>query len=320
MARPITPWTQACWAWLSVVKWRERQLISTFQFCGLQDRIVQVDSHTSMAFWCEPQEQEAIQKPALLLIHGFGGSSTWQWEKQVKPLHKCFRLFLPDLVFFGKSSTKSHLRSETFQAEMIALAMEAMGVSTYYVVGISYGGFVAFRLAHMFPDRVEKVVIVSSPMCITPRDVQELLERAHVDNASDLFLPQSPAILRTLLQLSFLKSFPFLPTFVCNDVIQNLYAENREERKELLESLQIGRQDGPQVLPILPQKVLIVWGDKDGIFPLELGYRLKEHLKENAEVAVIKNAAHAVQLENPPEFNHLILGFFLEGAGTGTSY
>ncbi|KAI5061777.1 hypothetical protein GOP47_0024282 [Adiantum capillus-veneris] len=146
----------------------------------------------------------------------------------------------------------SHHRSETFQAQMIAFAMEAMGVNTYSVVGISYGGFVAFRLAHMFHGKVEKVVIVSSGICMTPRDVQGLLDRAHVDSASDLFLPQSPAVLRALMQLSFLKPFPFLPTFVCNDVIQKLYAENREERKELLNSLQIGRQD-QEPLPILPQ-------------------------------------------------------------------
>lgn len=297
---------------MSVVQWRDKQQQYAFRSCGLRQKSLQVDPQTTIACWCEAaQEQEQEQeKPALLLIHGFGGSSTWQWSKQLKPLRKHFRLFLPDLLFFGKSTTTSHHRSEIFQAQMIALAMEAMGVCKYSVVGVSYGGFVAFWLAHLFPHRIQKVVITSSAICITPSDIEELLGRAHIDGVSDLFLPLSPAALRTLIRLSFLNSFPFWPSFILQDVIQYLYVENRKEREELLDSFLVWRQR-EESLPTLSQKVLIIWGDHDGIFPLELAHRLKEHLKDTAELAIVKNTSHAVQLDNPHEFNRLVQSFLL---------
>eukprot|EP00250_Pteridium_aquilinum_P005655 c15720_g1_i1 orf=305-1057(-) len=243
----------SCMGFMSVVRWRDRHQIHTFRSCGLEQRTLQVDPETTIACWCTPPEaQDQESKPALLLIHGFGGSSTWQWNKQVKPLYKDFRLFLPDLIFFGKSSTVSHHRSEIFQAQMIAMAMEAMGVHKYSVVGVSYGGFVAFRLAHLFPERVEKVVFACSGICITPKDIEDLLSRAQVDHVCELLLPSSPAALRKLMRLSILKPATFLPSFILQDVIQNLYAENREERGELLDGVILGRQN-EEPLPTLSQ-------------------------------------------------------------------
>ncbi|KAF8019771.1 hypothetical protein BT93_G0457 [Corymbia citriodora subsp. variegata] len=50
------------------------------------------------------------------------------------------------------------------------------------------------------------------------------------------------------------------------------------------------------------QPTLLVWGELDQIFPLELGHRLKRHIGDSAELVVIKNAGHAVNLEKPKEF------------------
>lgn len=295
----------------SLVRWRDKQLDGFFRSCGLRQRSLQIDPETTIACWWNPSEAEAKQgKPALVLIQGFATSSTWQWSQQVKPLQKQFRIFFPDLVFFGKSATASRHRSEIFQAQMVARAMEAMEVSTYSVVGTSYGGFVAFRIAQLFPERVEKVVIANSGVCMTPQDIQELLLRAHLDAVSDLLLPRTPAALRTFLALSIVKAPTFLPSFIFHDMIQYFYIENREERVELLDGLLIGRED-TEPLPTLSQKVLIIWGDHDGIFPLELAHRLKEHLKENAELVIFNNTAHCVQMENPKEFNRLVQSFLL---------
>lgn len=290
---------------------RDKQLTYKFRKCGLQQHVLQVDDHTSIACWCEPSQAQDKQKPALLLIHGYGTSSTWQWDEQVKPLLRNFRLFLPDLVFFGKSSTDSPHRSEVFQAQMVAMAVEALGVSRYSVVGLSYGGFVAFRLAHLYPDKVDKVVLLSSGVCMNPKDSEGLLERGQVNVVSDLMLPRSPAAVRKLLRLSMHRAPTCVPSFIFQDAIQFFNTENVKERLELLDDLLIGKED-QEPLPTLPQKVLIIWGEHDGIFPLAMGHRLKEHLKDTAELAIVKNAAHAIQVEKPKEFRRLVRGFLLD--------
>lgn len=129
-----------------------------------------------------------------------------------------FDVYVPDLLFFGESTTKSSERSEIFQAKAIGKLMEKVGVNKYSVVGTSYGGFVAYRLAEMSPERVEKVVIASSGVNMKPCDNVELLKRANLEKIEELMLPESPRQLRTLMRLA-LSSRVYLPDFFLNDFI-----------------------------------------------------------------------------------------------------
>lgn len=58
--------------------------------------------------------------------------------------------------------------------------------------------------------------------------------------------------------------------------------------------------------------VLLVWGDRDTVFPLEeYGTSLKETLPQ-ARLVVLKQAGHGAYLDRPNEFNELLLGFIAE--------
>ncbi|VAH27877.1 unnamed protein product [Triticum turgidum subsp. durum] len=55
----------------------------------------------------------------LVLLHGFGASATWQWYPYLRPLIAAgFDPIVPDLVFFGNSSTRLPDRSDTFQVRL----------------------------------------------------------------------------------------------------------------------------------------------------------------------------------------------------------
>lgn len=84
------------------------------------------------------------------------------------------------------------------------------------------------------------------------------------------------------------------------------------EKTELLYALISGRQ--LSTLPKLSQKTLIVWGEQDKVFPMELAHRLKRHLEGNSRLVVINNAGHAVNLEKPQEVCKSIIEFFQEPA------
>lgn len=297
----------------SIAYVRDKWLEYSFCSYGLQHLSFRVDPHTTIACWCKPSEVETQaerDKPAVVLIHGFATSGLWQWTHQVKRLQKNFRIFVPDLIFFGDSTTDADSRSEIFQAEMIAKVMESMKINSYSVVGTSYGGFVAFRLAHLFPKRVDKVVIANSGVCMTPEDHQQLLGRAKVEKVAELLLPQTPAAFRTLLRLSVNDYTTYLPAFVLQSIIQYFYINNRDAREELLQGIVLGTENaGP--LPTLTQKVLLIWGELDGIFPLPLAYRLQQHLGEKTELVIIKRFAHCIQMENPGKFNSHVESFLL---------
>ncbi|GLJ12036.1 hypothetical protein SUGI_0182560 [Cryptomeria japonica] len=292
----------------SLVAYRNKSLQKGFLSAGLEPKVLDIDHETTMHCWC-PKKQET-HKPNLVLIHGFGTNAMWQWHPQVQPLGKSFNVYVPDLVFFGDSTTRGSGRSEVFQAESIMKLMKNLGVTKFSVMGTSYGGFVAYNLGCMYPEAVEKLVIASSGVCNNAKDNEELLQRARLQKVSELLLPQSADNLRILMKLSLYKPPSLVPNFLLNDYIKNLYVKNRAEKEELLKGLILGSELAPP-LPVLEKDILIAWGEHDQIFPLNKAFELKKHLGDHAELVVMKNASHIPHIENPQEFNKIVENFLL---------
>ncbi|KAH6790815.1 alpha/beta-Hydrolases superfamily protein [Perilla frutescens var. frutescens] len=272
---------------------------------GLSSQSVEIDDGTStIRFW---GPASATSKPPLVLIHGFGPHGVWQWRPQISFFSREFSVYVPDLLFFGRSFTDSSDRSEVFQAASIGKLMEKLGISRYSVVGTSYGGFVAYRMAEMWPERVEKVVIASSGVNMRRNEHAELLKRAKVEKIEDLMLPNAASQLRKLLGLSVFRRL-YMPDFFLNDLIDKLYCENRKEKLELLKGLTLG-QDDTGTICSLSQEVLIVWGEHDRIFLLEKAIELEKLLGEKARLQVIKNTSHVPQLEDSGQFNNIVNNF-----------
>lgn len=188
-----------------------------FTASGLSSQSIDVDSETTIHFWGPTQ---TTQKPSLVLIHGFGPMALWQWRQQVQFFSPHFNVYVPDLVFFGGSTTRSSERAETFQAASVGKLLEILGVKRYYVVGTSYGGVVAYHVARMWPERVEKVVIASSGVNMRRRDNEALMKRAKLEKIEELMLPVTASQLRTLMGLSVSMRFNILPDFFLNDLVQ----------------------------------------------------------------------------------------------------
>lgn len=283
---------------------------------GLSSQLLDVDADTTIHFWGPKQPSPVAGSPSsdgdhrkssLILLHGFGPHGIWQWRQQASFLATHYDVYIPDLVFFGESTTNSSQRSEIFQASAVTKLMEKVGVKKYSVIGTSYGGFVAYRMAEMWPERVEKVVIASSGVNMRRRDNQELLKRVNLKTIEELMLPETAGQLRTLLRLAVFNG-GYMPDFFLNDFIDKLYGENRKEKLELLKGLTLGQDDTPNISP-LQQEVLIMWGEQDNLFLLDMAKELKEMLGKNASLEVIKKAGHAPQLEQPKNFNKILYHF-----------
>ncbi|KAJ8557457.1 hypothetical protein K7X08_003082 [Anisodus acutangulus] len=231
----------------------------------------------------------------------------WQWDKFITPLSSRFNLYIPDLLFFGESYTTRPERTELFQGQCVMRTMETYGVKEMIVVGLNYGGFVGYSMAIQFPEVVEKLVLGCSGVCLEEKDMENgMFQVKSVDEAVSILLPQSPEKLRQLMKLSFYKPTKNVPACFLNDFIDVMCTVNHQERKELIEALYNNRKFTD--LPKITQPTLIIWGEYDQIFPLELAHRLKRHLSENAQLVIIKDAGHAINMEKPKElYKHLKL-------------
>jgi len=158
-----------------------------FAAAGLVEASVPLDDGTTTVHcWRFPPGADGVTdaRPVLVLLHGFGPPATWQWRRQVGPLSRRFRLVVPDLLFFGGSSSTSEAArvSEAHQAEavakLVAAVVPAGAAARVSVAGTSYGGFVAYHVARLLgPGAVERVVIASSDLLKADADDRALLRR-----------------------------------------------------------------------------------------------------------------------------------------------
>lgn len=193
--------------------------------------------------------------------------------------------------------------------------MEAVGLmGKINLVGLSYGSFVGYSMAAKFPEAIERVVLIGAGVCLDcDMDLEEgLFSAKNIKDAANVLLPPSPEGTRELLRITFYKPPPadLVPNCMLNDFIEEMNVEYFEEKKECIEAVQKDRKFSD--LPKIPQPTLIIWGEQDQIFPLDLGYRLKSHLGESSELEVLKKTGHAVNMEQPKELIKLFKLFFIE--------
>lgn len=204
---------------LSFTELRDRSYRRSFAAAGLKSSTTDLGDGTTLHCWVPAQPSPA--RPAVVLLHGFGANATWQWGDLLRPLLRAgLNVYVPDLLFFGSSFTALPHRTVSFQARCVARLMDSLGMRRASVAGISYGGLVAYCMAAQSPEKVEKLVICCSGVCLEERDLKEgLFPVKDLDEAASILVPQSPARLRRLIRLSFVRPPMAVPACLLADFI-----------------------------------------------------------------------------------------------------
>lgn len=290
---------------LSPTRLQESLLKRRFRRHGLRECMSETQGG-DLSYWIGDND-----KPPLVLLHGFGASALWQWHPQVSALAKKHRLIIPDLLFFGRSTTSSSGRSITHQAEALCALLDELKISDADFIGMSYGGFVTYTIATKFPERIRRMILVGCPADeVTKVDHRSSLASLGVDHITDLLLPDEPKDLRRLMAIAWHKP-PWIPLPLLKDAYRVLMSDQIEGKRELLldllEYLEGQRSQTPRQPP--RAQTLLIWGEHDAIFPLPLAERLQHKLGDLCRLEVLKNAAHAPNLEHKRRFNRTVLQF-----------
>jgi pimeloyl-ACP methyl ester carboxylesterase len=248
------------------------------------------------------------------LVHGYGADGLIAWESQLEAfLQAGFAVYVPDLLFFGQSISSSNGPfSVKFQADCLRELLELLGVAfPVNVVGTSYGGLVSVYLASMYPALVHKVVIASVGVVMDAADAAALEKKMNVDDMMLFLLPTTVEGVKATLKFLLLKP-PRMPDSAYQEILEVTYLKNRREKVELYHDSGMGT-DKAFSRPTLTQEVLLVWGEKDRLFPIEQGLKLQKHLGSNrAQLVVLKNVGHTPQNEDPRAFNDAVFAFLLK--------
>lgn len=104
---------------------------------------------------------EAGKGETVVLLHA-GGTSSAHWRKIAPQLQGRFRVVAPDLIGFGETGSWSGERELTHddQAALVRGVIELGLAGPVHVVGHSYGGAVAVRLALNYPELVKSLFLI----------------------------------------------------------------------------------------------------------------------------------------------------------------
>ncbi|KAG5247776.1 epoxide hydrolase [Salix suchowensis] len=256
------------------------------KLAGMNRQVVEIESGTAINFWVPSDEP-----PNLLWCF---------FMFQVLALANKYAVYVPDLLFFGDSTTDKSERSPAFQAECMAKCLQKLGVEKCTLVGLSYGGMVGFKMAEIYPNLVDSMVITCSVMALTESITRDGLQRIGFPSWAQYLIPETVEGVKTLLDVAFYK-LPWIPNFIYKDILEAMYFDHRKERHELLEDLIV--KDKNLTAPNFTQRIHLLWGGDDIIFDKTEARNLIELLQGKATLHCIERAGHLVELERPFVYN-----------------
>ena len=253
--------------------------------------------------------------PALLLLHGIANSSD-TWSRVAPLLSERFTLIAPDLLGHGESATPRGDYSLGAHASGARDVVTALGHERVTVVGHSLGGGIAMQYAYQFPERTERMALVSSGGL--GREVHLLLRAAALPGA-DYVLPAltSQRLVHLGREVGGLLGRVGLRPAGDVAVLARGFAalDNTGSRQAFLHTLRAVVEPGGQRVSAsnrlalaarLPS--LIVWGEDDAIIPAAHGAAAHEAMP-GSRFVTFEDAGHMPQEAQPHRFAAVLSEF-----------
>jgi pimeloyl-ACP methyl ester carboxylesterase len=256
--------------------------------------------------------------PPIVLIHGMLNSSS-HWQSVALNLARDHTVIAPDLIGHGDSAAPRGDYSLGAHAASIRDLLAAVGIERATIVGHSLGGGVAMQFFYQFPQRVERLVLISSGGL--GHEVSPALRTAALPGMSLLLsLTIHPRLLGGLRASGQRLRERGNGAGVYLQAMARALSplENAEARGAFLHTLRavidvhgqrVSATDRLYLLESMP--TLIVWGERDNTIPLAHGRRAHEAIPAS-QFRTLAKAAHFPHLEDPDGLSDALRAFIEE--------
>ena len=244
--------------------------------------------------------------PPVLLLHGSGPGVTAyaNWRLTIPELSARLRVVAPDLVGFGFTARPEGVRydMDTWVAQLVGL-LDALGVERASVVGNSFGGALALRLAARHPGRVDRLVLMGSvgvPFTITDGLDRVWGYQPSVEAMKDLiglFAHSRELVTDELAEVRYRASIE--PGF--QESFAAMFPAPRQRWVDAMVT------PDPEIAA-LPHPTLVVHGREDRVIPLDNALHLLRTVPD-VRLHVFGRCGHWTQIEHAAAFNELVLDF-----------
>jgi len=257
-------------------------------------------SHCTI-FYRDTGDPPQAASPPLLLLHGSHGD--WRhWAANLTALSCRHRVLVPDMPGFGASSNLPGEPTPGDLANALCEWMEKLDLTAVTLVGFSFGCLVAVALAHAAPARVGRLMLVHPPG-VGPVAEQGARIAAAVSTRARRDGPR--AGIRETLATLMLADASKIDEATIDDALSMAQAAR-------LRTTTMSRNaDLLPALAYLPQPLKVVFGDRDPYHAHDLDGRQARLTQARGSdcFALVKNAAHWLQRDQPQVFEQLLLAF-----------
>ena len=241
--------------------------------------------------------------PTVCLIHGFP-LNRFMWRLQVEALTcKGYRVITPDLRGFGESEAPEAPYTMELYADDLALLFDHLGIENAVICGMSMGGYVLLNLLERYPEKVSAACFIVSR---SGADDETGKER-RLNLARDVIKSGSPVIADVFVRLLFAeRTGQVLPELVAD--IYRWMVQNKPYGLAGGLIAMAGRKDYTPLLHKFSQPSIIIGAEQDKAITVEQLSTLSRGLPLG-KLALIPEAGHMVNLEQPEAFNKCLLDF-----------
>jgi pimeloyl-ACP methyl ester carboxylesterase len=248
------------------------------------------------------------QGPVVLLLHGFPDTHI-VWRKQVPVLASAgFRVLAPDLRGYGRTDAPPHIQDYTLdklRADVLGL-LDALKIDKVHLVGHDWGGLIGWQLAALAPERVERLVVLSTghPAAIAHAGMLQRLRMAYVP----LFcMPGIPEHMLRAADWFALRQFTSEPGQA------ELWKRDLDAPGRLTAALNYYRANlklaMPQSYPRVKVPVMGIWSDRDPALGEKQMRDSAHYVDGEFRFERIRDADHWLQLTAYDRVNALLLEF-----------
>ena len=262
---------------------RARELSSAAAGKDMEEKIVAINGIKTFV-------RIAGEGNPFLILHGWGRGHI-SWIETQDSLSKHFQVIALDMPGFGQSDLPPSAWGVGDYAQFVLDFVEHLGIEKFNLLGHSFGGSVAIKLAVQWPEKIRKLILVSSAGRRPERSFSKKVLGPLVSFFKIFsFLPGYELLRRFFYRFILRKTDYIQAEGVMKEVFKNVVAEDLSSLWERIS---------------LP--TLIIWGKVDDVTPLRDGLLMKEKIK-NSELKVF-DCGHRAHRDIPDILVKTILDF-----------
>ncbi|MEV7399801.1 alpha/beta hydrolase [Streptomyces sp. NPDC091267] len=257
----------------------------------------------------------AGEGPAILLIHGIGDSSA-TWAHLIPELARNHTVIAPDLLGHGDSDKPRADYSVAGYANGMRDLLGVLGIERATLVGHSLGGGVAMQFAYQFPERTDRLILVSAGG--VGREVTPVLRAVSLPGADLLLSALRLPGMRTQVGV-FTGLMKLLDTDLGQDAAELLNVvdalPDATSRAAFISTLRSVVDWRGQVVTMLDRcyltegmPTLLLWGSRDSVVPVRHAHGAHAAMP-GSRLEIFEGAGHFPFHADPARFCALVENF-----------